>query len=92
MRLAVFDTHRFDREALERANARFGHTLVFFEPRLTAQTAQLAQGFLGVCSFVNDKVDAAALETLYAGGTRVVALRSAPAAVLRRGARCVAGA
>ena len=77
MRLAVFDTHRYDREALERANARFGHTLIFFEPRLTAQTAQLAQGFLGVCSFVNDKVDAAALETLCAGGTRVVALRSA---------------
>jgi D-lactate dehydrogenase len=77
MRLAVFDTHRFDQEALERANARFGHTLVFFEPRLTAQTAQLAQGFPGVCSFVNDKVDAAALEALHAGGTRVVALRSA---------------
>lgn len=77
MRLAVFDTHRYDQEALERANTRFGHTLVFLEPRLTAQTAQLAHGFEGVCSFVNDKVDAAALEALHAGGTRVVALRSA---------------
>jgi D-lactate dehydrogenase len=77
MRLAVFDTHRFDREAMEAANARFGHTLVFFEPRLTAQTAQLAQGFEAVCSFVNDKVDATALEALHAGGTRLVALRSA---------------
>jgi D-lactate dehydrogenase len=77
MRLAVFDTHRFDREALEAANARYGHTLVFFEPRLTAQTAQLAQGFEAVCSFVNDKVNAQALEALHAGGTRLVALRSA---------------
>lgn len=77
MKVAVFDTHRYDREALEASNARFGHTLVFFEPRLTAQTAQLAQGFAAVCSFVNDKVDAAALEALAAGGTRVVALRSA---------------
>jgi D-lactate dehydrogenase len=77
MKVAVFDTHRYDREALESSNARFGHTLVFFEPRLTAQTAQLAQGFPAVCSFVNDKVDAAALEALAAGGTRVVALRSA---------------
>lgn len=77
MKVAVFDTHRYDREALEASNARFGHTLVFFEPRLTSQTAQLAQGFAGVCSFVNDRVDAAALEVLAAGGTRVVALRSA---------------
>jgi D-lactate dehydrogenase len=77
MRVAVFDTHRYDREALEASNARFGHSLVFFEPRLTAQTAQLAQGFMGVCSFVNDKVDASALEALYSGGTRLVALRSA---------------
>jgi D-lactate dehydrogenase len=77
MQVAVFDTHRFDREALELANARYGHTLVFFEPRLTAQTARLAQGFMAVCSFVNDKVDAAALEVLHGGGTRLVALRSA---------------
>jgi len=77
MRLAVFDTHRFDREALEAANARYGHTLVFFEPRLTAQTARLAQGFEAVCAFVNDKVSAEVLEVLHAGGTRLVALRSA---------------
>ena len=64
MRLAVFDTHRYDREALEAANARHGHSLVFFEPRLTAQTAQLAQGFMGVCSFVNDKLDAATLAAM----------------------------
>lgn len=77
MRLAVFDTHRYDREALELANAAFGHTLIFFEPRLTPQTAQLAQGFEAVCSFVNDKVNAQVLEVLHAGGVRLIALRSA---------------
>ncbi len=77
MRLAIFDTHRFDRDALEAANAGHGHELVFFEPRLTAQTAGLAQGFQAVCSFVNDKLDEAALEVLSRGGTRLVALRSA---------------
>lgn len=77
MRLAVFDTHRYDREALERANARFGHALMYFEPRLTLQTAKLADGFPAVCSFVNDRVDAATLEVLYAGGVRLVAARSA---------------
>jgi D-lactate dehydrogenase len=77
MRLAIFDTHRFDRDALEAANAGHGHELVFFEPRLTAQTAGLAQGFQAVCSFVNDTLDEAALEVLSRGGTRLVALRSA---------------
>lgn len=77
MKLAVFDTHRYDREALEGANAHFGHSLVFFEPRLTPQTAQLAQGFEAVCSFVNDKVNAQVLEVLRQGGVRLIALRSA---------------
>jgi D-lactate dehydrogenase len=77
MRLAVFDTHRYDRDALEKANARFGHALTYFEPRLTLQTAPLADGFPAVCSFVNDRVDAATLEVLHAGGVRLVAARSA---------------
>jgi D-lactate dehydrogenase len=77
MRLAVFDTHRYDREALEKANAHFGHALTFFEARLTLQTAKLADGFPAVCSFVNDKLDAATLAALHGGGVRLVAARSA---------------
>ncbi|NVJ27259.1 MULTISPECIES: 2-hydroxyacid dehydrogenase [Myxococcus] len=77
MRLAVFDTHRYDRSALEDANAEFGHALTFLEPRLTLQTARLAEGFHAVCSFVNDRLDAPTLEILRAGGVRLVATRSA---------------
>jgi D-lactate dehydrogenase len=46
-------------------------------PRLTPQTAVLADGFPAVCVFVNDEVNAVVLERIAAGGTRVVALRSA---------------
>lgn len=77
MKLAVFDTHAFDEEFLKPAAALRGHELVFFETRLTAQTASLAGGFPAVCSFVNDRVDAACLKVLAAGGTRFVVLRSA---------------
>lgn len=77
MRVAVFDTHRYDREALEEANQGRGHEFVFFEPRLTRETAALAAGFGAVCSFVNDALDAAALEILAAAGVRLIALRSA---------------
>lgn len=77
MKLAVFDTHRYDREALVAANQRYGHDLTFLEPRLTRDTASLAARFTAVCSFVNDRVDAAALGILRDGGTRLIALRSA---------------
>lgn len=77
MRIALFDTHSYDRQAFDAANGRFGHELVFLEPRLTAGTASLAAGFPAVCSFVNDRVDRRAVETLHAGGTRLLALRCA---------------
>ena len=77
MRIAIFDTRRYDRDAFERANAGFGYELVFLEPRLTAQTATLGKGFDVACSFVNDRVDRDVLATLAAGGVRLLALRSA---------------
>jgi hypothetical protein len=77
MRIAVFDSHRHDRAALDEANASFHHELVYFEPRLNAMTAGLASGFSVACSFVNDHVDRPALTKLRDGGVRLVALRSA---------------
>lgn len=77
MQLAVFDTHAYDRDAFEHANATFGHAITYFEPRLTSGTARLAAGFPAVCCFVNDRVDADAIGLLHAGGTRLLALRSA---------------
>jgi len=77
MRIAVFSTKPYDREYLVAANVGHQHELTFLEPRLTRETAQLAAGYPAVCAFVNDQLDAGALETLHAGGTRLIALRSA---------------
>jgi D-lactate dehydrogenase len=77
MRVAVFDTHRHDRTALEQANEAHGHELTFFEPRLTSQTVSVAKGFDVACSFVNDHLDRDALTALVALGVRLIALRSA---------------
>ena len=46
-------------------------------PRLTRETAALARGFPAVCAFVNDQLNADVLNQLAAGGTRMLALRSA---------------
>lgn len=77
MRIAVFDTHSYDRQSFLEANQAFGHELKFFEPRLSLETAALARGFEAVCVFVNDQLNRETLEALCAGGTRLVALRCA---------------
>ena len=77
MRIAVFDSHAYDRAALTAANAAFGHELVFFEPRLTRASVELAAGYEAVSPFINCRVDAAVLERLKVLGVRLVALRGA---------------
>lgn len=77
MRIAVFSTKGYDRQSLTQANERHGHDLTFLEPRLTEETVQLAAGFDAVCPFVNDRLPAAVVARLAAGGVRLVALRSA---------------
>ncbi|MDO9710520.1 2-hydroxyacid dehydrogenase [Paracraurococcus lichenis] len=80
MRIAMFSTKPYDRRSFEAANGAHGHELLFLEPRLTAETAVLAQGAAAVCPFVNDELPApvlAALAALAASGTRLIALRCA---------------
>jgi D-lactate dehydrogenase len=77
MRVAVFSTKAYDRRFLDAANRGFDHRLDYFEARLDASTAALAEGYPAVCVFVNDRVDAAVLEILAKGAIRLVALRCA---------------
>lgn len=77
MKVAVFSTQSYDRLFLDQANRSFEHELVFFEPRLTPDTVELANSFDAVCVFVNDCVNAEVMEKLAAKGVRLVALRCA---------------
>ncbi|WP_410500089.1 2-hydroxyacid dehydrogenase [Chitinibacter sp. S2-10] len=77
MRVAVFDSKRFDRSTLEAANQQFGHELVFFEERLGAHTAPLAEDFDIVCPFVNDQLDHKTICRLAKLGVKHIALRCA---------------
>lgn len=76
MRIAVFSTKPYERPFLDAANAG-AHELVYFEPRLSAETIALAAGFPCVCVFVHDQLDAAVLGSLASQGSRLVALRCA---------------
>lgn len=77
MKIACFSTKRYDIDSFNQANARFGHELVFFEARLTAETTALAAGFDGVCVFVNDQVNQTTLDHLAQATVKIVATRSA---------------
>lgn len=75
MKIAVFSAKRYDREFLSAANASAGHQLRFFDAPLDLESVALASGHDAVCIFVNDIADAAVIEALAGGGTRLVALR-----------------
>jgi D-lactate dehydrogenase len=77
VRVAVFSTKSYDHEFLSSANDEPGHELRFLEPRLTADTAPLAEGCGAVCAFVNDDLGKATLDRLAKIGVGLVALRSA---------------
>ena len=77
MRIAVFSTKPYDQRYLAEANVGHGFDLTFLEPRLTLETAPLAAAADAVCLFVNDRADAAVIDALADGGTRLIALRCA---------------
>lgn len=77
MKVAVFSTHPYDRNSLDAANSEGKLEFLYLEPRLLAETAHMAAGCPVVCAFVNDHLSRDVLTTLAAGGTRLIALRSA---------------
>ena len=77
MKVAFFSTKPYDQTSFQRANQAFDHELTFFEARLNAATAALAEGFPAVCVFINDQLEATTLREIAATGTKLIALRCA---------------
>jgi D-lactate dehydrogenase len=75
MKIAIFNTRKYDREFFDAAKSGHNHELVYLEPRLDHTTALLAAGIPAVCIFVNDTADARTLEILASNGTKYLLLR-----------------
>lgn len=75
MKVAIFSTKPYDRQFLDQLNAKYGHELVYLEPRLDTDTAALAAGYEAVCVFVNDTLNSPVLTQLASGDTRLITLR-----------------
>lgn len=77
IKVAVYDTKPYDRVFLQGAPGSSHVDWRFHEFRLSAATASTVSGAAAVCVFVNDRVDAACLDTLAGLGVRYIALRCA---------------
>ena len=77
MKIAVFDAKDYDMQSFAACGSRHDIQFKFYETRLNEDTVGLANGFDGVCVFVNDVVNAAVIDKLYGMGVRVIALRCA---------------
>jgi len=77
MKIAFFDTKPYDVPSFEEKAQEKGIEIKFLEPKLSVDTAQLANGFDAVCIFVNDVCDRNVIDRLVACGVRLIALRCA---------------
>lgn len=77
MKIAMFSAKPWVHQAFEPLADSFSAGITWLEPRLEPTTAALAAGHEAVCVFVNDQVDAAAIQRMKDVGVRLVALRCA---------------
>ena len=59
MKIAFFDAKPYDVPSFSRYAEQNSIAIKFFETKLNEDTVELANGFDGVCIFVNDVVNAA---------------------------------
>ena len=77
MRLVLFSSKPYDRDFFRQIAGPDDPELVFLEPRLDVDTANLVQADDLVCAFVNDDLSRPVLEVLAARGVRHIVLRCA---------------
>lgn len=76
MKIALFDAKPYDIESFEKYISD-DVKIKFFETKLNEDTVELANGFDGICIFVNDTANAEVIDALYNMGVKFIALRCA---------------
>jgi D-lactate dehydrogenase len=76
MKVAVYSTHKFERNFLVEENGA-KHELLFLDVKLDAQTFALAEGCQAISVFVSDDISSSILRKLHNIGVKYIALRSA---------------
>lgn len=77
MKIAFFSSKPYDEKFFSDEAKSGDHELVFYEFKLTPESALLASGARAVCAFVNDHLNRTTLEVLKDVGVEFIALRCA---------------
>lgn len=77
MRIAVYDTHKYEKESFERANKKYNFDITFYDFKLNETTCSSAKGFDVLCVFVNDIVSEKVIRCLKEYNVQMIALRCA---------------
>ena len=77
MKIAFFDTKTYDKNSFEKVGKNNGIEFKFFETKLNEDTVSLANGYDGVCVFVNDTVNKKVVDSLSEYGVKLIVLRCA---------------
>ncbi len=77
MKFAFFDAKPYDKPSFEKYGFELGIKFKYFETKLNEDTVELAQGYDGVCVFVNDTVNSVVIDRLCEMNVKIVALRCA---------------
>jgi len=77
LKIAFFDAKPYDKPSFDRLGAEQGIEFKYFETKLNEDTVELANGYDGVCVFVNDTVNKTVIDKLVSYGIRLLALRCA---------------
>ena len=71
IKVAFFDAKAYDKPSFEHYGSEHDMQFRFLETKLNEDTVELARGCDAVCVFVNDTVNAAAIDKLYAMGVKL---------------------
>ena len=77
MKVAFFNTRRYDKEFFNSNNKKFDHEITFFETQLNEKTVSLTKGYSAVCVFVNDRLNDQVIAKLAENGIKLIAMRCA---------------
>lgn len=77
MRIAFFGTKEYDKKIFNQILPEYKHEIKFYRPKLSPETAIMAQSYDAVCGFVNDIISGETLKILAQHQIKLLLLRCA---------------
>ena len=77
MKIAFFGTKEYDKKIFNQILPEYKHEIKFFRPKLSPETAIMAQSYDAVCGFVNDIISKETLQILAHNNVKLLLLRCA---------------